>query len=53
MIVVEAPFHQNHGRPRDVLRYIEEFLSWQDHAILTLAVEVDGDWYVPAWVFEG
>jgi hypothetical protein len=53
MIVVEASQIVTHGRPRDVLAHVERWLAWQDHAILMLAVEVDGDWYVPAWVFEG
>lgn len=51
MIVVDAPSVVAHGRPADVLRKIEEFLTWQDEAERALAVEVDGEWYVPAWIY--
>lgn len=48
---MQAPEFISRG-PRDVLRYIEEFLAWQDAAVLALNVQVDGEWYVPAWIFD-
>jgi hypothetical protein len=53
MIVVEASQIVTHGRPRDVLAHVERWLAWQDGVIAYLQVEIDGVWYVPAWVFEG
>jgi hypothetical protein len=52
MIVVEASRIVSHGRPRDVLAHIGGWLDWQDWAIAYLEVEIDGVWYVPAWVYE-
>jgi hypothetical protein len=52
-VIVDASECVHHGRPRDVLRKIEEFLAFQDQALAELCVEIDGQLYHPAWVFEG
>ena len=53
MLVVQASEVVAHGRPRDVLAMIERFLTWQDEAIAASEVEIDGQWYTPAWLYEG